>query len=95
EKSLVNIKLFDWIKKILLDPSNKKIDIKSTCEWAKRCFILEEITPGNYRIIVKNNNKSVLIVKNIYKVLCRIHAKIDSHASQKQLWKSVKQNWSF
>jgi hypothetical protein len=52
EKALVDKNLFEWIKKILLDPSNKEIDTKSTHEWAKKRFILEEISPGDYRIII-------------------------------------------
>jgi hypothetical protein len=31
----------------------------------------------------------------MYEVLCRTHAEIDNHAGQKQLWESIKQNWSF
>jgi len=30
--------------------------------------------------MVKNENKPVLIVKNMYEVLCKTHAKIDNHA---------------
>ena len=63
--------------------------------WAKKRFILEEITPGDYRIMVKSDNKPVLIIENMYEVLCRTHAEIDNHAGQKQLWESIKQNWSF
>ncbi|PKK67484.1 hypothetical protein RhiirC2_663234 [Rhizophagus irregularis] len=95
EKALINKNLFERIKKILLDPSNKEIDTRATCEWAKKRFILEEISLGDYRIIVISDNKSVLIVKKMYEVLCRTHAEIDNHAGQKQLWKSIKQNWSF
>ncbi|CAG8718165.1 12288_t:CDS:1, partial [Funneliformis caledonium] len=57
EKALVNMNLFKQIKKILLNPFDKEIDTKTTREWAKKCFILEEITPGDYRIIVKKDNK--------------------------------------
>jgi hypothetical protein len=39
--------------------------------------------------------KSYIKPINMYEVLCRIHAEIDNHASQKQLWESIKQNWSF
>ena len=95
EKALINKNLFERIKKILLDPSNKEIDTKATREWAKKRFILEEITPGDYRIMIKSDNKPVLIVENMYEVLCRTHAEIDNHAGQKQLWESVKQNLSF
>ena len=95
EKALINIELLERIKKILLDPNNKEIDVKNTREWAKKRFILEEITLKDYRVILKNNNKPVLIVKNMYEVLCRIHAETDNHADQKQLWELVKQNWGF
>ncbi len=30
EKALINKNLFEWIKKILLNPSNKEIDTKAT-----------------------------------------------------------------
>jgi len=95
EKALINMELLERIKKILLDPSNKEIDVKNTREWAKKRFVLEEITPGDYRIVFKNDNKPVLIVENMYKVLCRTHAETDNHAGQKQLWESIRQNWSF
>jgi len=83
EKALINIELLERIKKILLDPNNKEIDVKNTREWAKKRFVLEEITPRDYRVILKNNNKPVLIVENMYEVLCRIHAETDNHADQK------------
>jgi ABC-type enterochelin transport system ATPase subunit len=50
EKALINMELLERIKKILLDPNNKEIDVKSTREWAKKRFDLEEITPGDYRV---------------------------------------------
>ena len=80
EKALINMELLERIKKILLDPSNKEINVKNTREWAKKRFVLEEITPGDYRIVFKNDNKPVLIVENMYKVLCRTHAETDNHA---------------
>ncbi|PKY50507.1 hypothetical protein RhiirA4_324325, partial [Rhizophagus irregularis] len=92
EKALINKNIFERIKKILLDPSNKEIDTKATRKWAKKRFILEEIGPGDYRIIVISDNKPVLIVEKMYEVLCRTHAEIDNHAGQKQLWESIKQN---
>ncbi len=57
----------------------------------KRGFILKKllqkviITPKSYRVMVKNDNKPVLIIKNMYEVLCKTHAKIDNHTDQKQL----------
>jgi hypothetical protein len=95
EKALVNLELFGRIKKILLDPSNAQTDVKITREWAKKRFILEEIVPGDYRILVRNDNKPVLVVENMYEVLCKTHAEIDNHAGQKQLWESMKRNWGF
>ncbi|CAB4437780.1 unnamed protein product [Rhizophagus irregularis] len=62
-----------------------KIDTKTTREWARKRFILEEITPGDYRIMAKRDNKPVLIVENMYEVLCRIHAEIDNHAASKPI----------
>jgi hypothetical protein len=79
----------------LLDPSNPQTDNKITREWAKKRFFLEEITPKDYRVMVKKDNKPVLVVENMYEVLCRTHAETDNHAGQKQLWQSIKQNWSF
>ena len=95
EKALVNSELLERIKKILLDPSNVQTDNKNTRDWAKKRFYIEEITPENHRIMVKKDNKPVLIVENMYEVLCRTHAEIDNHAGQKQLWQSIKQNWGF
>src|ERR1043165_7158699 len=71
EKALVNLELLERIKKILLDPSNVQTDNKNTRDWAKKRFYIEEITPENHRIMVKKDNKPVLIVKNMYEVLCR------------------------
>src|SRR4051812_49395709 len=88
EKALINLDLLERIKKILLDPFNTKIDNKITREWAKKRFFLEEITPNDFRVIVKKDNKPVLVVENMYEVLCKIHAETDNHAGQKQLWQS-------
>lgn len=95
EKALVNLELLERIKKILLDPFNVQTDIKITREWAKKRFTLQEIVPGDYRVMVKKDNKPVLIVENMYEVLCRTHAEINNHAGQKQLWISMKRNWGF
>src|SRR3989337_1780430 len=95
EKALVNLELLERIKKILLDPSNIHTDEKNTRNWAKKRFYLEETTPGSHRVMVKNENKPVLVVENMYEVLCRTHAEIDNHAGQKQLWQSIKQGWGF
>ncbi len=78
-KALVNLELLNKIKTILLDPKNNQIYDKNTREWAKKRFYLEEVVPGDYRVIVKADNKLVLIVENMYKVLCRTHAEVDQH----------------
>src|SRR5688572_5909190 len=89
EKVLVNLELLEKIKKILFDPSNIQTDNKNTRDWAKKRFYIEEIVPGSHRVMVKNDNKPVLVVENMYNVLCRTHAEIDNHAGQKQLWQSI------
>ena len=45
---------------------------------AKKWFYFEVI-PDKYRVIVKADNKPVLIVENIYEVLYRTHAEVDQH----------------
>ena len=45
--------------------------------------------------MVKKDNKPVLVIENMYEVLCRTHAETDNHGGQRQLWQSIKQNWSF
>ena len=45
--------------------------------------------------MVKVDNKPVLVIENMYEVLCRTHAEIDQHAGQKQLWKSIKERWGW
>ena len=45
--------------------------------------------------MVKADNKPVLVVENMYEVLCRTHAEVDQHGGQKQLWKSMKENWGW
>ncbi|GBC07847.1 hypothetical protein RclHR1_07720011 [Rhizophagus clarus] len=60
-----------------------------------KCFCLEEVVPGDFRVLVKADNKPVLVVENMYEILCRTHAEIDQHGGQKQLWKSIKERWSW
>ena len=62
EKALINLELLERIKEILLKPLNSKIDNKITRDWARKHFFFEEITPGDYRIIVKKDNKPVLVI---------------------------------
>ncbi len=82
-KALVNLELLNKIKTILLDPKNNQIYDKNTREWAKKWFYLEEIVFGDYKVIVKADNKPVLIVENMYEVLYRTHAEVDQHGGQK------------
>jgi Integrase zinc binding domain len=95
EKALINLELSNKIKEILLNPKDSTIYDKLTREWSKKKFRLEEITPGDYRVIVKSNNKPVLVVENMYEILCRTHAEITQHGGQKQTWKSIIENWGW
>jgi len=70
EKALINLELSNKIKEILLNPSDLTIDNKNTRGWARKNFVLEEITPNDYRVIVKASNNPVLVVENMYEVLC-------------------------
>src|SRR3954471_17728779 len=74
EKALINLNLLEQIKKILLDPSNVLIDDKNTQEWAKKCFLLEEIVLGEYGVMVKKEDKPVLMIEKMYEGLCKTHA---------------------
>ena len=95
DKALINLELLNKVKTILLEPKNMNICDKNTRNWAKKRFYLEEIVPGDYRVMVKVDNKPVLVIENMYEVLCRTHAEIDQHAGQKQLWKSIKERWGW
>jgi len=95
EKALINLELSNKIKEILLNPSDLTIDNKNTCEWARKNFVLEEITPNDYQVIVKASNNPVLVVENMYEVLCRTHAEITQHGGQKQTWKSIIDKWGW
>ena len=83
-KALINMDLLNEIKKVLLKPKDNTISNKNTRDWAKRKFKLEEITPNDYRVIVKANNNPVLVIENMYEVLCRTHAEITQHGGQRQ-----------
>jgi hypothetical protein len=82
-KALINLELLSKIKTILQDSKNVHICDKNTRNWAKKRFYLEEVTPGDFRVMVKADNKPVLVLENMYEVLCRTHAEIDQHAGQK------------
>ena len=84
KKALIDLELLNEIKEILLNPKDNTISSKNTRDWAKRKFILEEITPGNYRVIVKASNNPVLVIENMYEVLCQTHTEITQHGGQKQ-----------
>src|SRR2546430_3382321 len=94
-KALINIDLLNEIKEVLLKPKDNTISNKNTRDWAKRKFKLEEITPNDYRVVVKTNNNPVLVIENMYEILCRTHAEITQHAGQKQTWKSINEKWGW
>jgi hypothetical protein len=87
--------LLNEIKEVLLKPKDNTISNKNTRDWAKRKFKLEEITPNDYRVVVKTNNNPVLVIENMYEVLCRTHAEITQHGGQKQTWKSINEKWGW
>lgn len=62
EKALIKLDLLNKIKEILLNPKDNTISDKNTRDWSKKKFKLEEITPGDYRVIIKASNKPVLVV---------------------------------
>ncbi|RGB30640.1 hypothetical protein C1646_671527 [Rhizophagus diaphanus] len=95
EKALINIDLLNKIKEILLNPKDQNIYNKLTRDWAKKKFKLQEITPNDYRVIVKASNNPVLTVENMYEILCQTHAEITQHGGQKQTWKSVTEKWGW
>jgi hypothetical protein len=70
EKALINLNLLNKIKSILLNPKDVALANKSTHEWAKKKFTLQKIVPGDYRVLVKASNNPVLIIENMYEVLC-------------------------
>ena len=95
EKALINLSLLNKIKEILLNPKDLTINNKNICRWAKKNFNFEEITSGDYQVIVKASNNPVLVIENMYEVLCRTHAEITQHGGQKQTWKSIKERWDW
>ncbi|GES98738.1 KRAB-A domain-containing protein 2-like [Rhizophagus clarus] len=83
KKALIDFNFLNEIKEVLLNPKNNTISTKNTRNWAKKKFKLEEITSGEFRVLVKANNNPVLIVENMYDVLCRTHAEITQHGGAK------------
>src|SRR6266542_2102996 len=89
KKALIDLKLLNEIKEILLNPKDNTISYKNTCNWTKRRFKLEKITPGDYRVIVKANNNTIIMNKNMYEILCQKYKEITKHEEQKQTRKSI------
>ena len=95
KKALINNELLNQIKAILLNPKDTSLCDKNTRSWAKKKFILEEIVPGDYRVLVKATNNPVLIVERFYEVLCHTHSVVTQHGGQKQTWTSIREKWGF
>src|SRR6266498_4020707 len=95
EKALINLNFLNEIKQVLLNPKDNTISNKNTRNWIKKKFKLEEITPGDYRVLVVANNNPVLIVENMYEILWQTHAEITQHGGQKQTWKSIIERWGW
>jgi len=96
KKALINLDFLNRIKQVLLNSNDSTIcNDKNMCNWIKKKFRLEEIIPGDYRVITKANNNPVLIVENMYEILCQTHAEITQHGGQKQTWKSIIERWSW
>ncbi|GES80337.1 hypothetical protein FOMMEDRAFT_81080 [Rhizophagus clarus] len=91
EYTFISKETFETLLNNYLNPNNFHICDKNTRNWAMKCFCLEEVVPGDFRVLVKAGNKPVLVVENMYKILCQTHAEIDQHGGQKQLWKSIKE----
>lgn len=94
-KALVNRALLAEVKTILLDPKNVFTADKNTRTWALKRFYLEDLNVGEHRVMVKGTDKPVLVVENMYEVLCVTHAEVNRHGGQKQLWKTMTTNWGW
>lgn len=95
QKALINNELLNKIKTILLNPKDTSLYDKNLRSWAKNKFILEEIVPGDYRVLVKATNNPVLIVEKFYEVLCHTHGEITQHSGQRQTWDSIHERWGY
>ncbi|CAG8728593.1 10474_t:CDS:2, partial [Cetraspora pellucida] len=42
-------------------------------------FRFEEVTLGDFQVIIKKDNTPVLIIENMYEVLCKTHSEVDQH----------------
>ena len=51
-KALINLELLGTIKTVLLDLKNVHTSDRNTREWDKKRFYIEEIIPGDYRVMV-------------------------------------------
>ncbi|GBC29745.2 hypothetical protein RIR_jg27999.t1 [Rhizophagus irregularis DAOM 181602=DAOM 197198] len=80
DKALINLELLDKIKAVLLD--SHTCDKYTYYDWTKKQFCLKQIVPGDFRVMVKANNKPVLMLENMYEVLCRTNTEIDQYARQ-------------
>ncbi|CAG8707378.1 174_t:CDS:1, partial [Cetraspora pellucida] len=74
EKALINYEFLAKIKTILLNPKDHTLYNKNTRSWVKRKFQLEEITPGDHRVIEKETGNPVLVKEKFYEVLCQVHS---------------------
>jgi hypothetical protein len=64
---------------ILLDPKNIPTCDNNSQYWAIKRFYLEEPVPEEFRVLIKEDNRPVLVIENMYEVLCWIYAEIDQH----------------
>lgn len=80
DKALINLELLDKIKAVLLD--SHTCDKYTYYDWTKKQFCLKQIVPGDFRVMVKADNKPVLMLENMYEVLCRTNTEIDQYARQ-------------
>ncbi|GES84140.1 KRAB-A domain-containing protein 2-like [Rhizophagus clarus] len=60
-KALVNLELLSTIKSVLLDLKNVNICDKNIREWVRKWFYIEEIVPGDYRVMMVNSNIFVIL----------------------------------
>ncbi|CAG8703222.1 26165_t:CDS:2, partial [Gigaspora rosea] len=95
KKALINHELLSKIKNLLLNPKDHTLYNKNTRSWAKNKFQLEEITPGDHRVVVKATGNPVLIRERFYDVFCHIHSVVTEHGGQKQTWISVSEKWGW
>ncbi|CAG8819996.1 30815_t:CDS:2, partial [Gigaspora margarita] len=79
----------------IIEKYNTSLYDKNLRSWAKDKFILEEIVPEDYRVLVKATNNPILIVEKFYDVLCHIHSEITQHSGQRQTWNSIHERWEY